>query len=208
MFALFSQAVGFGFAAGTSFGPLHNLLMNVTLARGWRHGLLIALSPLLTDGPIILLALLVLRELPAETVRYIEIAGGLAILWIAWRGWQSYRQGAAEAAAEADARAADTSRATILKGMALNFLNPTPYIFWGTILGPLLLEALAQSALHVAALLGGFYGTFLGLMAAFALAFDRLRRLDPRLTRALSLLSVIVMVALGLSFLWRGLFAA
>lgn len=204
MFALFTQASTFGFAAGTGFGPLHNLLMNVTLAHGWRHGLLIALSPLLTDGPIIVLMLVVLRQLPDGTTRYLNIIGGVAILWIAWRGWVAYRRSADPAIPTTDAPA-DTSRDTIVKGMMLNFLNPAPYIFWGTVLGPMLLEALAQSALHVGAFFLGFYGTFLGLMAIFVFVFDRLRRLDPRFTRGLSLLSVGIMVLLGLNFLWQGL---
>lgn len=204
MLELFTRAGGFGVAAGTSFGPLHNLLMNVTLTHGWRQGLLIALSPLLTDGPIIVLVLVVLGQLPEGAARYIEILGGFAILWIAWRGWVSYRRSADTAATTSDAPA-DTSRDTIIKGMMLNFLNPAPYIFWGTVLGPMLLEALNQSALHVAAFFLGFYGTFLGLMVIFVLVFDRLRRLDPRFTRALSLLSVGIMVLLGLSFLWGGL---
>jgi threonine/homoserine/homoserine lactone efflux protein len=89
--------------------------------------------------------------------------------------------------------------------MILNFLNPAPYIFWGTVLGPMLLEAVAESAGHVAAFFLGFYGTFVGLMALFVFIFDRLRRLDPRFTRALSLISVGIMVLLGLSFLWQGL---
>lgn len=203
MFALFTRAASFGFAAGTGFGPLHNLLMNVTLTHGWRHGLLIALSPLLTDGPIIVLMLVVLRQLPDGAARYLQIIGGLAILWIAWRGWLAYQRGADQTDPSPDAPA-DTSRDTIVKGMILNFLNPAPYIFWGTVLGPMLLEAVAESAAHVAAFFLGFYGTFVGLMAIFVFIFDRLRRLDPRFTRALSLMSVGIMVLLGLSFLWQG----
>ena len=123
MFALFTQASTFGLAAGTGFGPLHNLLMNVTLTHGWRHGLLIALSPLLTDGPIIVLMLVVLRQLPEGATRYLNIIGGFAILWIAWRGWLAYRHSAESTLTPTDAPA-DISRDTIIKGMMLPKLYP------------------------------------------------------------------------------------
>lgn len=203
MLTLMTNAVGFGFAAGTSFGPLHTILMNTTLTFGWRQGLLIALSPLMTDIPIILLMLFVLKQLPPEAINIIRIIGGLAVLYIAWGTWRQIERDNSDEKAKSTPE--NVSRQTLLKGMTVNFLNPGPYIFWGTITGPMLIQGLEQSVLHGAAFLVSFYGTFLGIMALFVLAFDRLRGVDPKFMRMLSIFAVVVLVLLGLQMLYQGL---
>jgi threonine/homoserine/homoserine lactone efflux protein len=177
--------------------------MNITLARGWRYGMLIALVPLLTDAPIILLMLFLLDALPPDLARLLPIIGGIFLLWLAWGAWQQYRH---PPTLQADPlEEARLSLRTVLNGMLVNFLNPAPYVFWGAVGGTALREGFAQSAWHGVAFLSGFYGTFVAIMIAFVLIFDRLRQVDARLTRGLSLVSVVVMTLLGLSFIWRGI---
>lgn len=195
------QAAGFGISAGTGFGPLHTLLMNVTLAQGWRVGMLLVFTPLLTDIPIILLMLVVLQTLPPIFEPLLNIVGGLAVFYIAYA---TYR-GLQNPAPKSETVSQSVGRQTILKGMAVNFLNPGPYIYWGTITGPLLLEALKNSVADGALFMVTFYGVFMGLMAVFVLIFDRLRGVDPRLTRALSYLSLVILGFLGLQLLLKGI---
>ncbi|MBC8170990.1 MAG: LysE family transporter [Anaerolineae bacterium] len=203
MLALLAQGSGLGFGAGTAFGPLHNLLLNVTLTRGWRYGLLVVITPLLTDIPIILLMLFLLEQLPPELVRLLPLIGGVFILWLAWGAWRQFRNPPQIDAA----RSGDTniSRETILKGMMVNFLNPAPYIFWGAAGGTILRDGLEQSIGHGAAFLLGFYLVFLGIMAVLVVVFDRLRQMDARITRGLSLISVVVMTLLGIQLILQGL---
>jgi threonine/homoserine/homoserine lactone efflux protein len=89
--------------------------------------------------------------------------------------------------------------------MTVNFLNPGPYIYWGTITGPLFLEAMRESVLTGASFLLAFYGTFLGLMAVFVFVFNRLRGVDPRLTRFLSYASLVILAYLGTTLIIRGI---
>jgi threonine/homoserine/homoserine lactone efflux protein len=194
------QAAGFGLSAGTSFGPLHTLLMNVTLAQGWRAGLMLAMIPLLTDAPIVLLMLFVLRAMPPAAVPLLNIVGGIAVFVIAFLTYRGLRAPVAAAVAPKV-----VARDTLLKGAAVNFLNPGPYIFWGTITGPLFLEALSLSVAAGLGFLATFYGTFVGLMAIFVVIFDRLRGVDPRLTRALSYGSIAILTYLGSQLLLKGL---
>jgi threonine/homoserine/homoserine lactone efflux protein len=203
MLTLLTQGVVLGFGAGTSFGALHNLLMNITLSRGWRYGLLVVLAPLLTDAPIILLMLFILEQFPPSAERLLPLIGGFFLLWLAWGAYQQYRNPPDLSVSQPpDTR---LSLQTLFKGMAVNFLNPAPYIFWGAVGGTLLREGFAQSIAHGIAFLLGFYGTLLAVMTLFVFLFDRLRQVDPRITRGLSLLSVVVMTGLGLSFIWQGL---
>lgn len=198
---LITQAAQFGLSAGTNFGPLHTLLINVTLAQGWRYGLIIVFLPLLTDIPIILLMLFVLSALPPAAIPLLNILGGLAVFAIAYTTFR----GLQNPAPVTTGASKTVTRDTLLKGMTVNFLNPGPYIYWGTITGPLFLEAMRQSVLTGASFLLAFYGTFLGLMAIFVFIFNRLRDVDPRLTRALSYLSLVILGILGTNLIIQGI---
>jgi len=199
---IFSQAMSFGLAAGTGIGPLHTLLMNVTLTYGWRRGVFIALSPLMTDIPIILLMVGLLSQLPPAFGPLLNIAGAFAVFFIAYRAFVELKT----PIQTADGLTPQSgSRGVLLRGMAMNFLNPAPYIFWGTVTGPLLRQALSDSIGAGALFLLCFYGVFLGLMLGFMVIFDRVRSLNPRIIRALSLFSIIVMASLGASLLVQGI---
>jgi len=55
---------GIGFVAGVSPGPVLTLVVQETLRGGWPRGAAVAAGPLLADGPIIIVALLVAGKLP------------------------------------------------------------------------------------------------------------------------------------------------
>ena len=67
-----------GFSAGLSPGPLLTLVITRSLADGFWPGLRVALSPLITDVPIIVLSLLLFRALPPLFEQAITAAGGSA----------------------------------------------------------------------------------------------------------------------------------
>lgn len=197
------QGLAIGLAAGTSFGPLHTLLMNITLSLGWRQGLLIVLSPLITDIPIIILMLFILDQLPATIIPIIQIVGGLVIFGIAWNLWKQLRKGDLDLT-HSESLDADLSRETLLKGVMVNFLNPAPYIFWGTVNGPLFLAGLEESVFAGFGFILCFYGSFLGIMAVFVVVFERLRGIDQRFTNALMVVSIVILIALGANILLQG----
>jgi len=204
MLELFTNGAGFGFTAGTTIGPLHTLLMNVTLAKGWRQGIWIALSPLMTDIPIVILMLVILGQLPSVGIEIIRIGGGFIVLLLAWRGWLAYRRGVSLPTAQ-ESPAQGETRQTIVKGMMVNLTNPGPYIFWGAVMGPTMIRALETSALHATVFVMGFYGVFIGIMLGFLAVFERARALPPNAVRLLSLLSVIVLALLGFNLIREGI---
>lgn len=185
--------------AGTQFGPLHSLLMNVTLANGWRTGLLLVFTPLLSDIPIIVLMLVILRALPPAFAPLLSLVGGLVMFAIAYSTFKTLRNPPPPLAPQA------MTRQTLLKGVAVNFLNPGPYIYWGTISGPLFLQALNESIGTGVLFMVAFYGVFLSLMAAFVLLFDRLRALNPRVLLGMRYFSLLIMVYFGLRFVFEGI---
>src|SRR5215216_5195710 len=85
------QGLGYGFAAAVQPGPFQTYLISQTLSKGWKQTLPAALAPLLSDEPIITLCLLVLSQVPAWLQRFLYIAGGLFILYLAFGAYSSWK---------------------------------------------------------------------------------------------------------------------
>jgi threonine/homoserine/homoserine lactone efflux protein len=93
----------------------------------------------------------------------------------------------------------------LAQGAVMGWVSPGPYIFWATINGPLLIQGLNESAVMGVAFLLAFYGTFIGILSVYVLVFDRLRRIDERVTRGIFLLTLVVMVLFGLRLMGQGI---
>ncbi len=82
-----------GFAASVQPGPFIAYLIAQTLSGGWRRALPAAAAPLLSDGPIAVLALLVLTHVPPGFVRWLRVLGGVFILFLAYGAARNWRHG-------------------------------------------------------------------------------------------------------------------
>ncbi|HEY3313455.1 MAG TPA: LysE family transporter [Anaerolineales bacterium] len=193
------QGLGLGFAAVVQPGPFMAYLINQTLTRGFRKSWLAAFAPLVSDGPIILLALLVLSQMPAWLQRSLNLASGTFILYLAWRAYRQWRNYISPEQAVIPAR-----QQNILQAVLINIINPMPYIYWSLVTGPILLAGWREGPAQALAFLGGFYGMLTcGLLGILAL-FGAARNLGSRFSRALLGLSVLALGGFGLLQLWRG----
>jgi threonine/homoserine/homoserine lactone efflux protein len=204
MLSFIAQGAGFGFSAGITPGPLQMYLFSTALTLGWRRSLPILSAPLIADAPIILVCTFLLQELDARIVEAIRIFGGLFVLYLAWGTFNMVRRQAAEKT-KATAETTTVSGSPLPKAVMLIYLSPGPYIFWMSINGPLLRDALNQSIWHALAFLLGFYGVFLGIMGIQMRAFAHMSGLNPKITQRLLLLSAGIMALLGLSLVWQGI---
>ncbi len=185
--------VAFSFAAAVQPGPLQAFLLSRTAAHGWKRTLPAACSPLLSDGPIALIVLLVLRQVPAGFERLVQAAGGLLLMYFAvstFSEWRRQRQGTAPAPTSAPR--------TLVQAAAVNLLNPNPYLGWSLVLGPMLMKAWHEGPVNAVALLVAFYGTMVAALAAIIVLFGTVRSIGPRVIRVLLLLSAVTLLALGL----------
>jgi threonine/homoserine/homoserine lactone efflux protein len=196
----FLQGAALGLASGASPGPYQTFMISESLSGGWRRAAPIAFAPLITDLPIILFSLFVLNLLPSYFLRIISVAGGLFVFYLAWGLWRNWRAGAGQSFNQPT----EPSHG-LRKGVLVNFLSPGPYLFWGLVNGPILLDALHQSYLHAAAFLVGFYGVFISFMLGLALLFAQARRLGPRVVRLLLLVSIIILVIFGVILIKEGI---
>jgi len=166
-FAAALSGAALGLSAGISPGPLLALVIAQTLAYSVREGVKVAAAPLLSDLPIVLGAL-ALAGLLADHPALLGLLtlGGAG--YLAFCGWSSLRF---SPGAQTSAQARPQS---VRKGVLANFLNPSPYMFWGGVGAPLLLRYWHAGDGAALAFLAGFYGCLVGAKVAVAWISGRL----------------------------------
>ncbi len=168
MMTALASGVLLGLFCGLAPGPLLALVLAQTLRHGVREGCKIALAPLVTDVPIIVLALVLAAKLAQLRLLLgiMSIAGGAFVLYLAWDGFGPVRV----------ATAAPAERpGSWLKGILTNLLNPHPWLFWLTVGAAILANGMAQSWLTALAFLCGFYLLLVGSKVLVVLLAARSR---------------------------------
>lgn len=170
------------------------LVISETLLHGTRSGVRVALSPVVTDLPIVLGTLLVMVNVSGYggVLGGISVAGGLFVLYT---GWQTLRIRAGEVDLP------EERPQSLRKGVLTNFLSPHPYLFWATVGSPLLARSLDIGPAAFAAFIGSFYVSLVGAKIVLAVAVGRSRafmgsRLYLYIMRFLGLLLIFFAVLL------------
>jgi threonine/homoserine/homoserine lactone efflux protein len=195
------QGLTLGFAAGAQPGPFQTYLISQTLSQGWRRAWIAAFGPLISDGPIVVLVLLVLSQIPDWFQRVLQIAGGLFVLYLAWgayKAWQSFKP---------DMKIPpQTGPRSLLRAALMNALSPGPYLFWSLVIGPLFVTAWRDNSLNAVSIVLGFYFAMIGLNFAVVLLFGQAARFGNQARKAMLGLSVLALAGFGLYQLWQGIF--
>ena len=187
-----------GLSAGLSPGPMLTLVISQTLRHGIREGVKVALAPLLTDTPIVLACLLFLSVFsdmrPALGV--ISMFGGFYLFYL---GLNSIRFKTVDFQEDVDPK-------SLKKGLMVNFLNPSPYMFWVSIGGPLVIKTSSTSLVAAAAFVIPFYVLLVGSKIVVAIVSGRSRNLlkSRHYTIILRILGLVLM-GFGVMFLKDGL---
>lgn len=194
------QGSGYGFAAAVQPGPFQTYLISHTLTKGWQRTLPAAFAPLISDGPIITLCLLVLSQVPLWLQRVLYIAGGLFVLYLAY--------GAYKALQNFDANALSTEmgiQRSVFKAALINTLNPNPYIYWTLVTGPILLAGWRETPINGVSFLAGFYMAMILSLSTMIIVFGSARPLGPKVNRALLGISAVALFCFGVVQLWWGM---
>ncbi len=175
------------------------LVLAQSLRHGSREGCKVALTPLITDPPIIVVVLAIAAKLAQvrALVGTISIVGAAFVLYLAWQSFRPARH-------EPDA-SAERPRSWF-KGVATNLLNPHPWLFWLTVGTAMLAKAMAQSCLVAATFLFGFYLLLVGSKVVLALLVGRSRTLMAgRAYRLVMRVLAVMLLAFALLLLREGL---
>lgn len=194
------QGIGYGLAAAAQPGPFQTYLVSQALTRGWKPTLPAAFAPLISDGPIIALSLLLISQLPVWLERFLYIAGGLFLLYLAYGAYRSWRNFDSNIPSPGM-----KNQQSLLKAALVNVLNPNPYLFWSLVTGPILLTGWRQTPTHGLGFMAGFYATMILGFAVTIIVFGSARQLGPKVNRALLGISALALFCFGLFQLWLGI---
>lgn len=175
-------------------GPLQALLVSRTLASGWKRTLPACLAPIVSDGPIAILAIVVLGRLSPGARQVLQASGGVLLLCLAAGSYREWREPARPRSPAAAPR-------TLLAAVLVNLLNPNPYLAWALVMGPAVVAAWKHRPAEAVAFVTAFYATMLAALAGFVCLAGTARLLDARTQRALVGASALLLAALGVLLL-------
>jgi threonine/homoserine/homoserine lactone efflux protein len=193
--------IGLGLAAGASPGPLSALLVAVSVDRGFHAGARVAMAPLLSDAPIVMLSLLLLKDLPVAFLGGLTLLGGL---FLGYLGAESL--GREDRAATAGATPSAATK-DLWQGAAVNFLNPHPWMFWMSVGAPTLVSGWRRDPLDAIGYLIGFYVFIVGSKLALAWLSARGGQAlqgGPWMERTIKLCGLLLLI-LGALLCYRGI---
>ena len=157
-----------GLSAGFAPGPLLVLVVSETLQHDKKAGIKIALAPILTDLPIIIITVFVLAKLARfqQILGIISLIGGCFILYLGIKNIKTKG---------VDIVKVSTFQKSLQKGVLVNALSPHPYLFWFTVGAPTTLKALVHGLAFAFSFIISFYGMLVGSKIVLALLTDRSR---------------------------------
>src|SRR5919202_6280941 len=118
-----------GLVAGISPGPVLTMVVLETFRGGWARGSAVAAGPLLADGPIIVVAVLLLAQLPPGLIPVVSFVGGMFLLYLGATTLLASRRPMR--------REPVSPGGGLLQGLLARALSPNPYLFWFLVGGPL-----------------------------------------------------------------------
>ncbi len=184
-----------GLSAGFAPGPLLALVISETMEHGVRAGIKVALAPILTDLPIIIVTIFILAKLSnfQSVLGIISIIGALFILYL---GINNLRTKGIELDLDKSAPR------SFQKGIIVNALSPHPYLFWFSVGGPITIKAMDHNLLAAISFIGSFYVLLLGTKIVLAILVGKSRTflMGNRYIFTMRLLGFILILLAGILF--------
>jgi len=179
------QGAVLGLSAAMLPGPFQAFLMSESVRRGWRRTLPVALAPLLSDGPVLVLVFLVVGRFPPALLEGLRVAGGIFVAYLAYGALRALIVGRF---------AGGAAYGGVVKGAVTNLLNPNPWLFWGLVGGPIAIAAWHAAPPHAVGFMIAFYGVMVSATGALIVVFGSAARLGEGLRRVLMAASAVALV--------------
>ena len=165
-YSLLIAGIIFGLSGGLTPGPLFAFIISETLKYGTGEGIKIALVPIISDLPIVLLSLYTISKLADINfvIGLISVAGAVYLIILAIEGIR-FRGTSVDLN--------QVKPQSIRKGITINLLNPNPYLFWFTIGAPTVVKSTDISFLAPVAFVAGMYFFLVGSKIMLAILVGR-----------------------------------
>ncbi|MDP6330607.1 MAG: LysE family transporter [SAR324 cluster bacterium] len=194
LWSAFGAGTVFGLSGGFSPGPLLVLVISETMRHGVRAGIMVAITPLLTDLPVMVVAVVLLNQLSHFEMLLggISLAGAMFLMRIGWLSLKT--AGVMPAEANLEPHSLGTR-------MMTNYLNPSMYLFWFTVGAPFLMRSSWSDPWPALIFTFSFYISIVGAKSLVAFGVGRSSRLTEGIWyhRIMQLLGIFL---IGFSFLF------
>ena len=197
MFGTLLIGISYALSAGLQPGPLQAFFLSKVVENGWRRTLPAAFAPLVSDGPIALVSILLLKSTAGWIQRSAAAGRIILLLFFAWGSFQNWRR-----AEEPESAPPGSTPRTVLQAALINLLNPHPYLGWSLVMGPAVLTAWAEGPGMALALLLAFYIAMISTSMVMIYLMGRAILLGPSARKGLNLISALLLTGLGLYFLY------
>jgi len=198
MFSNILIGISYALSAGLQPGPLQAFFLAKVAEGGWRKTLPAAFAPLISDGPIAVISILLLNILPEDFRNLLQLAGGILLIFYAWKAFHKWKEDPS-----IDTEEGGSTPKTVFQAALINLLNPNPYLGWSLVMGPAVLNAWAVSPLAALSLLIAFYTTMISTSMVMIYLMGRALLLGPGARKVMNLISALLLVGLGLYFLYH-----
>lgn len=158
----------FGLTAGISPGPLLTLVISETLQYNRIAGIKVAVAPLITDGPILLISLFVLSKIANLNALF----GAISLVGAGFLAYLAYESLTIR---KVDFHIQRKESASLKRGIITNALSPHPYLFYLTVGGPLLVKALHQNVIFGVTFIVSFLIFLVGSKITIAMIVEKSR---------------------------------
>jgi threonine/homoserine/homoserine lactone efflux protein len=197
--SLIAMGAFFGLTAGVSPGPLLTLVITETLRHSRKEGVKIALAPIITDLPIILVTYFIFSGLSQLNIilGLISILGGFFFTFL---GYETIRTKGLEFEIK------KVEPDSLKKGITANLLNPHPYVFWLTIGIPTAFKAFEINITTVVLYFLTFYVMLIGSKILVAILVERSKSfLRNRIFRRIMQILAILLFVFAILFFYDGI---
>ncbi len=179
------------------------MVISETLKGNKINGIFIAIAPLITDLPIVLFSIYILKSVSTNELipGILSVMGGLFLIYLAIGNFR-YNPITNRSAAD--------YRSSMKYGIIANILSPHPYLFWITIGAPVFLKASKSGATTSFAFIIGFYLLLVGSKVIIALITNKAKGFlnsnvygkIMKITGAVLLLLSGMMIYEGVKMIW------
>ncbi len=188
MIEFFIAGLLLGISAGISPGPLMAVLISETIKGNFKNGFIISIVPVLTDIPLIIVLVFFLKNVQNHEF-IIKTLYFLGFIVLTYYGLKDIL------ASKVDININSYTVASLKRGLLTNILNPHPYIFWGLVGVPFIIE---ENIFNMISFIAGFFIGIVGSKISIALIVEKSKKfLQSRYYIYMIKLSGLILVLFG-----------
>ena len=198
VFSLAIAGITLGIIEGIKPGPLLTTVIKETLTNGFRGGMRAASAPIFTDGPLIIFSIFLAGWIATQPLILccISLVGAV---FLTRMGMECFSLDLPEI----DSEEVDISK-SFMRGIITNLLNPSVYVFWFLVGGPIMATAADKEPIAPVAYALSFLISIVLVKITIAYSFSKAKgNISPKNYQLALRVCGVAMLLFAISFVYR-----